>query len=172
MKFKVTKHKVVKIGGKPKFLMCFSYYIADGSGEELRHHYRQLFMQLQPNKQICREVIGQTTLGGPFQPQILWIRVFFRTEGEVKKGNQELQTRCTTYLVLQSFQKGKEFQNTYCIPQKHGQRWTGEGSINLGMVHQWNMSNHDYSRNIQGYATRLEHHLAKSPLSTLPHFLS
>lgn len=42
MKFKVIK--AVKIGGKLKFLMCFSHYVADGSGEELGHHYRQLFM--------------------------------------------------------------------------------------------------------------------------------
>lgn len=58
MKFKVIKHKAVKIGEKLKFLMCSSHYVADGSGEELGHHYRQLFMWLQPNKHICRELVG------------------------------------------------------------------------------------------------------------------
>lgn len=50
MKFKVTKHKVVKIGGKRRFLMCFSYYIADSSGAEPGHHYRQLFLSLQRSR--------------------------------------------------------------------------------------------------------------------------
>lgn len=55
------------------------------------------------------------------------MRVFFRTEGKVKGGNQELEMRCTTYLLIESFQKGKEFQNTYWKPQKLGQSWAGEG---------------------------------------------